>query len=364
MRIYDIISYLESKFPLSSQADFDNCGVQVGDISQELQGVLITLDCTEEVLEEAIETGSNLIIAHHPVLFKPIKSLTGKNYIEKIILKAIEHKIVIYAIHTNLDHHISGVNAEIARRMGVLKPQILLPLENTLFKIVVYVPLEYKEQVASAMYSVGAGSIGEYKNCSFSSPGQGTFIPSERSLPFIGKSNEIELVEEAKLELLVSKHVLNNALQAMNDAHPYEEVAHDVIQLHNSNLYEGSGMIGDLESPVDELTFLALLKNRFHCNLIRHTNLLGKKINKVAFCGGSGSFLLKTALQKKADIYVTSDFKYHEFFDAEDKIIIADIGHYESEQFTSDLIYAFLNEKFVNFAIRVTKVNTNPINYF
>jgi dinuclear metal center YbgI/SA1388 family protein len=364
MRIYDVISYLENKFPISSQAGFDNCGVQVGDVSRILDGVLIALDCTEEIIDEAIEMGANLIIAHHPLIFKPLKSLTGKNYIEKTLLKAIENKIVIYAIHTNLDHHMSGVNAEIARRIGVINPQILLPSEHPLLKINVYVPVESKEQVLNALFSAGAGAIGDYTNCSFSSLGNGTFQPGENTNPYIGEKGKTESVEEIKLEVLSTKHQLNKVIQYMFEAHPYEEVAYDVISLENQNQYEGTGMIGELEDPIDELTFLAMLKQRFHCNSIRHTNLLGRKIKSVAFCGGSGSFLLKNAIQKKADIYITGDFKYHEFFDAEDKIVIADIGHYESEQFTSDLIYAFLNEKFVNFAIRVTKVNTNPINYF
>lgn len=364
MRIFDVISYLESKFPLSSQASFDNCGVQVGDVFRPLEGVLIALDCTEEIVDEAIEVGANLIVAHHPLIFKPLKSLTGKNYIEKTLLKAIENKIVIYAIHTNLDHHISGVNAEIARRIGVVNPQILLPSEHALFKIAVYVPLESKEQVLNALFSAGAGAVGDYTNCSFSAPGIGTFQPGENTNPYVGEIGKTEFVDEIKLEVLVTKHNLSKALQLMFDAHPYEEVAYDVLSLENQNQYEGTGMIGELENPIDELTFLAMLKQRFHCKTIRHTKLLGRKIKSVAFCGGSGSFLLKNAIQKRADIFITGDFKYHEFFDAEEKIVIADIGHYESEQFTSDLIYAFLNEKFVNFAIRVTKVNTNPINYF
>ncbi len=364
MRIYDVISYLENKFPLSSQAGFDNCGVQVGDVKQNVTGILISLDCTEEIIDEAIDLGYNLIVSHHPLIFKPIKSLTGKNYNERILLKAIKNDIVIYGIHTNLDHHLEGVNAEIARRIGVLNPRILMPSEHPLYKVSVFVPNDYQEQVLYAMFSAGAGSIGDYSNCSFASKGNGTFLPGENAIPFIGEKGEMEIVEETKIEVLVTKHHLQKVLNVMLESHPYEEVAYDVYHLENQNQYEGTGMIGELENPIDELTFLAQLKQKFHCKTIRHTNLLGKKIKTVAFCGGSGSFLLKNAIQKKADIYITGDFKYHEFFDADDKIVIADIGHYESEQFTSNLIYSFLNEKFVNFAIRVTKVNTNPINYF
>lgn len=364
MRIYDIISFLENKFPLSSQASFDNCGVQVGNVQQSLNGVLICLDCTEDVIEEAIEVGANLIIAHHPLIFKSLKSITGKNYVERILLKAIENKIVIYGIHTNLDHHLNGVNAEIARRLNVVNTRILLPSEYSLHKISVYVPIAHKEQVLNAMFNYGAGSVGEYSECSFTSIGVGTFLPGKNSNPYIGNIGVREEVEETKLEVIVSKHNLTKVIHAMIDSHPYEEVAYDVYKLENENLFEGTGMIGELENPMDELTFLAKIKQVFHCSVIRHTNLTGKKIKNVAFCGGSGSFLLKNAISQKADIFITGDFKYHEFFDAEDRIVIADIGHYESEQFTSQLIYSILTEKFVNFAIRVTKVNTNPINYF
>ena len=364
MRIYDIISFLENKFPITSQASFDNCGVQVGDIQEKVQGVLICLDCTEEVVEEAIETGTNLIIAHHPVIFKAIKSLTGKNYVERILLKAIENKIVIYGIHTNLDHHLAGVNAEIAKRLNVVNTKVLIPSQHALFKISVFIPLAYKEKVLSNMFLYGAGLMGDYSECSFAVNGKGTFLPGENATPFQGIIGVRENVEEAKVEVLVSKHNLNKVIHVMLDSHPYEDVAYDVIQLQNDNFYEGTGMIGELEHPMDELTFLAKIKQAFHCSVIRHTNLVGKKIKNVAFCGGAGSFLLKNAIGQKADIFITGDFKYHEFFDAENEIIIADIGHYESEQFTSELIYRILTEKFVNFAFNVTKVNTNPINYF
>jgi dinuclear metal center YbgI/SA1388 family protein len=364
MRIYDVISFLESKFPLSSQAGFDNCGVQVGDINQPLKGALISLDCTEDVLDEAIDTGANLIISHHPIIFKSFKSLTGKNSIERILIRAIENKIVIYGIHTNLDHHLSGVNAEIAKRIGVVNSRILLPSEYPLYKIAVFVPEQHKDIVLESMFMSGAGAIGEYSECSFSSSGNGTYLPGEFANPFIGENGTRENVAELKIEVIVSKHKKTAVIESMLKAHPYEEVAYDIIKLDNSNYSEGTGMIGELDHPMDELTFLAKLKQTFHCSVVRHTELLGKPIKKVAFCGGSGSFLLKNAINQKADIYITGDFKYHEFFDAEKKILIADIGHYESEQFTSELIYGILTEKFVNFAIRVTKVNTNPINYF
>jgi dinuclear metal center YbgI/SA1388 family protein len=364
MFIYDIISYLENKFPLSSQAGFDNCGVQVGDVDQPLKGILISLDCTEDVLDEAIELGSNLIIAHHPLIFKGIKSITGKNYVERILMKAIANHITIYGLHTNLDHHFSGVNAKIAEKIGVVNTKILSPSEFSLYKLAVFVPKESKESVLQTMFSYGAGQIGNYAECSFQSEGKGTFLPLEGSNPSKGDKFLRNSENEVKLEVIVSHHKLKRVLNAMIDVHPYEEVAYDVVKLENSNFSEGTGMIGELENPIDEFTFLTHLKSVFKCGSIRYTGLRGKLIHKVAFCGGSGSFLLKDAIRRKADVYITGDFKYHEFFDADNKIVIADIGHYESEQFTSELIYDVLREKFVNFAVHLTKVNTNPINYF
>ena len=364
MRIYDILSYLESKFPITSQASFDNCGLLVGDNQATLQGTLICLDCTEEVIDEAISLGCNLIVAHHPLIFKGIKKLTGANYVERTLLKAIRSNISIYALHTNLDHALEGVNAEIARRIGLVNYRILDPQPNVLAKLSVFVPLSHIEPVRLSVFAAGGGTMGNYDSCSFSTLGEGTFRPLEKSVPFTGETGMLSQVSEQKLEFIVSTHQLQDVLKAMVQVHPYEEVAYDVVSLQNKNHYEGSGMIGELPSSMDCIAFLDQLKQTFKCGAIRHTELLTKEIKTVAFCGGSGSFLLSKAIRQKADIFITGDFKYHEFFDSDKQIVIADIGHYESEQFTSDLIYRILTEKFVNFAFNVTKVNTNPINYF
>jgi dinuclear metal center YbgI/SA1388 family protein len=364
MKIIELTSFLEQLFPLLSQASFDNCGLQVGDNSQEITSVLICLDCTEEIIDEAIELGSNLIIAHHPLIFKGLKNITGKNYVEKVVIKAIQNNIAIYAIHTNLDHSKIGVNYEISKRLGIENPRILLPNENTIYKLCVFVPLDFVFKVKNALFKAGAGKIGNYEECGFDSTGVGSFKPVEGANPFDGEIGEKNTSEETKIEVIVSKHLIAKVLIAMNEAHPYEEVAYDLIALENKNHEEGSGMIGELESPVDAYTFLAKIKQNFHCGSIRHTNLSDKQIKSVAFCGGSGSFLLNEAIRQKADIFITGDFKYHEFFDAENQIIIADIGHYESEQFTTNLIFDIISKKFTNFAIHLTGINTNPINYF
>ena len=364
MRIYDILSYLESKFPISSQASFDNCGLLVGDNQAKVNGVLLCLDCTEAVVEEAISLGCNLIIAHHPLIFKGIKKLTGSDYVERTLLKAIRSNISIYAIHTNLDHALEGVNAEIAKRIGLVNYRILDPQPNVLVKLSVYVPIAYVEVVKSTIFNAGGGNIGNYDSCSFATTGEGTFRPLEKSSPFTGHIGEISQGAEQKMEFLVSTHKLQAVIQQMVEVHPYEEVAYDVVSLQNKNHYEGSGMIGELPESLNTIDFLTHIKKVFKCGSIRHTELLTKEIKTVAFCGGSGSFLLSKAIRQKADIFITGDFKYHEFFDSDNQIVIADIGHYESEQFTSDLIYRILTEKFVKFAFNVTKVNTNPINYF
>jgi dinuclear metal center YbgI/SA1388 family protein len=364
MKISEVTQFLESLAPLSSQESYDNAGLIVGNATAELTQALICLDSTEEVVDEAIATGCNLIIAHHPIVFRGLKSLTGRTYIERVVMKCIKHDIALYAIHTNLDNYRFGVNYEIGKRLNLTNLHVLEPKQDSLTKLVVYVPKANKEEVLAAMYESGAGQIGNYKECSFSTDGVGTFTPVEGANPTIGSNNEASAVEETKIEVLVSNHLLNNVVRMMLKTHPYEEVAYDLIPLKNANTYEGVGMVGELKQSMKTEDFFRLLKQQFQLKVIRHTKIVKSSIKKVAFCGGSGSFLLKNAQHENADIYITGDFKYHEFFDAEDKIIIADIGHFESEQYTINLLSDVLIKKFPNFAFRLTNVNTNPINYF
>ena len=364
MKIKELTAFLEQKYPLGSQADFDNCGLLAGNADAEITGVLVSLDCTEEIIEEALEKGANVIVSHHPIVFKGLKKITGKNYVERTLIKAIRNDIALYALHTNLDHHQAGVNAEIAAKLELENTRILDPIEQSLFKLCVFVPQDHVSQVERAMFQAGAGKIGNYAECSFTMEGIGGFLPLEGADPFEGKIGSRSKAQEVKVEVLVNKHKLLPVLQAMTEAHPYEEVAHDVIPLFNGNQDEGSGMTGELKAPMDTLTFLAKIKQLFHCGVIRHTEIVHQKVQRVALCGGSGSFLLSKAIAAKADIFITADFKYHEFFDAEDKLIIADIGHYESEQFTINLIHREISNNFTKFAVHLTGINTNPINYF
>jgi dinuclear metal center YbgI/SA1388 family protein len=364
MIIGDIIDFLEDSFPLSLQEDYDNSGLLCGRKDWEATSVLVCLDAIESVIDEAISLGSNLIIAHHPIIFKGLKKITGSNYVERVIEKCVENKIALYAIHTNLDNHFQGVNRAIANRIGLNDLRILSPMQNSLNKLVVFVPKDAIDQLDHAIFDAGGGKIGNYSECHFRTSGTGTFRPNELANPTIGENNNRSQVEEFRVEYLVSRNKISDVLTAMFRAHPYEDVAYEIYPIENVNQEEGAGMIGILNEPMSELAFLKLIKEKFNCEIIRHTTLLGKNISRVAICGGAGSFLLKKAIQQKADIFITADFKYHEFFDAENKVIIADIGHFESEQFTSNLIADKLKEKFTNFAIRLTKINTNPINYF
>ena len=313
MKLFQLTAYLEERFPLNLQEDYDNSGLQLGDPSMEITRVLVALDCTEAIVKEAIDTGSNVILVHHPILFKGIKRIGVSTEIERILRQCIKHDIAIYAIHTNLDNHIDGVNAKIAETIGLTQCCVLQPKQHTLFKLVVYTPVDSEERVHEAVCAAGAGNIGNYYNCGYATLGTGTFTPNEKANPTIGEAHVPTRLEEAKMEYILEKNNIGAVLAAMKAAHPYEEVAYDLIALENSNTQVGSGMIGQLPAPMDELEFLSHLKQAFNCGVIRYTALQQKPIRTVALCGGAGSFLLPQAIQQNADIFISGDFKYHEF---------------------------------------------------
>ena len=321
MRITDVVSYLEHLAPRSSQESYDNSGLLIGDREAAVRGVLVTLDCTEEIVEEAVRTGCNLIIAHHPIIFKGLKSITGANYVERTVLACIKNDIALYAIHTNLDNYQFGVNYEIGQRIGLKDLRILAPKSNMLFKLSVFVPVDFHEVLSNALFEAGAGKIGNYSECQFYLEGTGTFKPREGADPFSGQIGNLSKANEIKAEYLVSSHRLKAVISAMEKAHPYEEVAHDIVPLANKNQTEGSGMIGTLDQEMDEVEFLSHLKQVFRCGAIRHTATLGRKVRTVAFCGGSGSFLLSNAKAAGADVFITGDFKYHEFLMLKEKYL-------------------------------------------
>ncbi|MEB0249959.1 MULTISPECIES: Nif3-like dinuclear metal center hexameric protein [unclassified Mucilaginibacter] len=364
MKLAQLTTYLESLAPLALQEDYDNSGLIVGQPDLEISQALISLDCTEAVVDEAIANGCQVIVSHHPIVFNGLKKFNSKTYVERVVEKAIRNNIAIYAIHTNLDNIMKGVNARICETLGLTNTRILAPKQNLLKKLVTYVPIAQAEQVRKALFHAGAGHIGEYSETSFNVEGTGTFKGSENSDPYVGEPGVRHHEEEMRIETIYPANLESKIIMALVLAHPYEEVAYDLYSLTNQHQQIGSGMIGDLEVPMDEAEFLGEVKAAMDCAVIRHTAFTGKRVKKVAVCGGSGGFLLKHAIAAGAEVFVTADYKYHEFFDAEGKIVIADIGHFESEQFTQQLLCEIIQEKFLNFAIRLTKVNTNPVKYF
>jgi len=364
LKIKEVLNYIEEICPLSYQESYDNCGLITGDKEKEITGVLLCLDSTEEVLKEAVKMGFNLVIAHHPILFSPIKKLTGKTYSERTLIYAIKHDLGIYAAHTNLDNIRMGVNNKIAEKLGLVNLTILSPRKGILRKLVTFCPINKAEDIRNALFIAGAGKIGNYDECSFNTEGNGTFKPGNNTNPYVGTKNKRHYEKEERIETIYPSHIENRVIQALLKAHPYEESAYDIYDLEMPHSQVGSGMIGEFKKPMDEKDFLSHLKKNMKLSSIRYTPFTGKKIKKVAICGGSGSFLLTNAINSGANAFVTADFKYHQFFDAEGKILIADIGHYESEQFTPEILYGLLKEKFTTFTTRISKTSTNPVNYF
>ncbi|MCX2739257.1 Nif3-like dinuclear metal center hexameric protein [Pontibacter anaerobius] len=362
-KMHEVTALLEQLAPLRYQESYDNAGLQTGDANAEVKGVLVTLDCTEAVLDEALENGCNLVVAHHPVIFKGLKQLTGNSYVERTIIKAIQHNIAIYASHTNLDNVLHGVNTKIADKLGLQQQRILVTKPSTLMQLVTFVPVENTEEVLAALHKAGAGNIGEYSCCSFSITGTGRFTPSAQADPTIGRANQPEQVQENRLELLFPAYLQGKIMAALKQAHPYEEVAHYLYNLENQNQEVGIGVIGELDEEFTEGKFLAYLKDKMGLQGLRYTSIGSKKVKRVAVCGGAGSFLVKDAIRQGVDALVTGDVKYHEFFDAEGRLMIADIGHYESEVYTKEIFYDTISKTFPNFAVLISEVNTNPVRY-
>jgi len=363
-RLQLIIDEIERLAPPLYQESYDNSGLLYGNPNAEIKKVMLCLDCTEEVVDEAISKGCQLIIAHHPIVFKGLKSLTGKNYVERVMIKAIQKKIALYACHTNLDNIQPGVNQKIASRLQLQHTQILRPLQRTLKQLYTYCPAANAPAIREALFLAGAGKIGEYDSCSFQSPGTGTFKPLATSKPYIGKKGALHEEAEVKIEVVFPIHAERAVLQALRASHPYEEIAYGILDIESASPHIGAGMIGELPEKMSSQAFLKYLKTRMRCKMIRHTSFGGKTVQKVAVCGGAGSFLLQDARKAGADAFITADLKYHEFFDAENQLMICDIGHYESEQFTPEIFSEYLSKKIPTFALLKTTVNTNPVNYY
>ncbi|AQX13205.1 Nif3-like dinuclear metal center hexameric protein [Elizabethkingia meningoseptica] len=364
MKVKEIISITEKQWPVQQAEDFDNVGLLCGNPEREVSGILVCHDALEEVVDEAIEKGCNLIICFHPIIFSGLKSLTGRNYVERSVIKALENKIAIYAIHTALDNDLFGVNYRIGKELGLENMRILMPKQKQLSYLTVYVPAENANELEQAIFDAGAGHIGFYDQCRFKTEGEGSFRPLEGANPKIGNVATREYVEEAQLSFVFESYKKNKILAAMRAAHPYEEVAYQVYNLDNDNQYEGLGQYGELKEEMNAEAFLNLVKEKFALKVIRYSNMLDKKIKRVGVLGGSGASGIKAAIGAGCDIYLSGDFKYHDFFMAENSIILADIGHFESEQFVVQQLYEFFSEKFTKFAVLKTNIKTNPVNYF
>ena len=364
MLIKEVILSLDQLAPLTYAEDFDNVGLLTGSPDWELKGILVTLDTLEEVVDEAIENNCNLIISFHPIIFSGLKKINGSNYVERAVIKAIKNEIAIFAIHTALDNYYKGVNDMICEKLNLKNRKILIPQRGSIKKLITFVPTAEAHTVREALFSAGAGSIGNYDHCSFNLSGKGSFRGNKESNPTIGKKGKTHFEEETQIGVIFPKHLESRILNALFDTHSYEEVAYEVTTLENKNQQLGMGMIGELEKEVDQMAFLDQVKKTFNTGVIRHSALLQKPVKKVAVLGGSGSFAIENAKRTGADIFLTADLKYHDFFKAEGKLVLADIGHYESEQFTKNLLGSFLKKNFANFAVVLSNTDTNPIKYF
>ncbi len=364
MVVQEITNILEELAPLANAEDFDNVGLLVGDATTKVTGILVTLDTLENVVDEAIAKKCNLIVSFHPIIFSGLKKITGKNYVERVVLKAIKNNIAIYSMHTALDNVPNGVNGKICEILGLTNTQILIPKKNTIKKLTTYIPKNSAEKLRTALFNAGAGNIGNYSNCSFTVNGLGSYLPGDNTNPTIGTKGELHYEEETQINVTYIAANEKKILSALFKNHPYEEVAHEISTLENRNQNLGMGMVGMLKNSMKEVDFLNLLKKKMNISSIRHSKLLKKEVKKIAVLGGSGAFAISAAKSVNADVFITADLKYHQFYEAENKLIIADIGHYESEQYTKNLLVDYLTKKIPNFAVRLSESETNPIKYF
>jgi dinuclear metal center YbgI/SA1388 family protein len=363
MKLKEICSYLDSAVPLSYQEGYDNSGLQVGFSEREISSAMITLDVTEDVVNEAGFAGCDLIISHHPLIFNRIKRLTGSSYTEKLLLKAVKQEIAIYSAHTNLDAFKGGVSRKIAEKLNLQNISVLSPMKGSLLKLVTYIPEAHLDRVREALFEAGAGVIGNYDRCGFSTTGTGSFRAGENTKPFTGEQGKIHFEKEIRFETVLHSYLKEEVIKVLLEVHPYEEVAFDIFTLENENNEAGMGCVGELKEAISEKDLLDLVSYVFNSNGIRYSRLSGKKVRKVALCGGSGASLLNKAITSGADVFLTSDIKYHNFFDAENRILLVDMGHYESEKFATEILYDLIIKKFPKFAVRFSETNTNPINY-
>ena len=363
MKLHDIITTLESWAPLSYQDEWDNSGLMVGDPDMEISGILISLDTTVGVLQEAISNKCNLVVSHHPLIFNGLKNITPAIPEFSIIQTAIKKNIGVYAIHTNLDSKLESLNHFLGKKIGLENISILKPKTGYLKKLVTFCPVDNASNVKDALFEAGAGHIGEYDCCSYTGNGQGSFRASNEANPFVGEKDVIHQEDESRIEVIFPIHIEKRLIQALLESHPYEEVAYDIYPLTNLFPDLGAGIVGTLPEPVWDRDILLEVKELFGMKALRHTELLDKKISKIALCSGAGAFLIPEAKRQGVDLFLTADLKYHDFQASEGDLLLADIGHFESEHYVKEILHAILIEKFPTFAVLISERETNPINY-
>jgi len=363
MKLSELCSYLDNAVPLSFQEGYDNSGLQAGLPESEITSALITLDVTEKVIDEAIKKGCDIVVSHHPLIFNGIKKITGRSATERILFSAIKNDIAVYSSHTNLDMMSGGVSRKMAQKLGLQNIKVLQPLKGKLLKLVTFIPEDHLEKVREAVFNAGAGVISNYDRCGFSVSGTGSFRAGEGTSPYTGEKGKDHFEKEIRFETVLFSHLKEKVVNALLETHPYEEVAFDLYLLENDNIDYGLGCTGDLAEPLSADDFLGLVSSVFDSRGIRYSGLTGKRVKKIALCGGAGATLLNDAVSSGADVFVTSDIKYHTWFEAEERILLVDCGHFESEKFSTEILYDLIVKKFPKFAVRFSETNTNPINY-
>jgi len=364
MKLVDIINAFDEIAPFSIQENYDNSGIQCGHPTREVTRGLVCIDVTESIVDEALDKDCDVIISHHPLIFGGIKSLTGNDHVERSLIKAVKNDIAIVSVHTNLDAVWMGVNQKLASRFELKGLKLIDPRGGQLRKLVTFCPESHAPNVREAIFDAGAGQIGDYDCCSFNTNGFGSFRAGDKANPFVGKIGKIHLEKEVRIETIFPVWLQSRVIEAMKKSHPYEEVAYDIYNLENKFEKVGIGMIGELNNPLEEESFLNLVKEKLGLKVLRHSEFTGKQIKKVAVCGGSGSFLRHKSMAAGADALITADIRYHDFFDAQGKMLMVDAGHYETEQFTTEILYDILSEKFTNFALLISDRSTNPVRYY
>ncbi|WP_185851127.1 Nif3-like dinuclear metal center hexameric protein [Blattabacterium cuenoti] len=359
-----IAEKLEIFAPIEYAESYDKIGLIVGSYDQEVKKIMITLDLTEEVFSESMDKKCNLIISFHPILFKPIKSLIGNNYSERVLISALKNNISVYVIHTNLDVIWDGTHSYISKLLKLTKEEVLFPKEGSIKKLTTYVPYSYSEKVRNALFNAGAGNISNYSHCSYNVDGYGTFMGNDKTKPFLGKKGYFHMEKEMCINVIFPTHKLHSIKHALFNSHPYEEVSYEIYKIENINPYLGIGRIGLLEEEMNEYDFLHYLKRKMSLSCMRHSIFTGKNIKNVSIIAGSGSFGIEKSIEMKADVFISSDFKYHDFFKSNQQILIVDIGHYESEKSNKYLLKYFLDKKFIHIPIYESEIDTNPVKYF